>query len=83
MGKAIIEKTEKGVSIKCIRGPLSKMKIIVKNKAGEEFYSPMDIDIFNVLPADRPVEVFERVSQKSKKFVKEYLEYVSNTEWSN
>jgi hypothetical protein len=82
MGKAAIEYTEDGTIIRCVRGPISKMNIILKNKNGEEFFSPLKRDLFDLLPAGRPVEAFDKKGLNPRKFLKEYLEFVSNTAWN-
>ena len=78
MGKAILGEH----SITCIRGPVSKMNIIVKNRAGEEFYCQMQKHIFDVVPPTRVIDVFEKNKLTPRKFLKEFLEFVSNTEWN-
>jgi hypothetical protein len=82
MNKVVIKQTEEGSSISCIRGPVSKMTMVVKNKAGEQFYCTLQKKIFDSMPAGRPVEIFEKETLNSRKFMREYLEFVSNTEWN-
>lgn len=82
MGSTIIETTEVGTSIRCIRGPLSKMNIILKTRAGEEVLCPLKRGVFDKLPLNCSVEVFDREGSNSRKFRREFLEIVSNTEWN-
>jgi hypothetical protein len=82
MSKAVVKQTEKGTIIKCVRGPVSKMSIIVKNKTGEEFYCPLQKKIFEKMAPNCSVEIFEKEGLTPKKYMREYLELVSETEWN-
>jgi len=82
MSKAVVKQTEEGTIIKCVRGPISKMNILVKNKAGQEFYCPLPKKIFEKMSGSCSVEIFEKEGLNSKKYVREFLEFVSETEWN-
>ena len=52
------------------------MNIIVKDRAGNKYYSMMDKYLFKVLKEGTAVEVFEIEGMAKKKFMREYLEFV-------
>jgi hypothetical protein len=52
------------------------MKIIVKNRAGEEFYCSLHKNIFEKMSPSCSVEVFEKEGMNPRKYVREYLELV-------
>jgi hypothetical protein len=58
------------------------MNILVKNRAGEEFYSLLPKKIFEKMSMECSVEIFEKEGLNPRKFRREYLEFVSETEWN-
>ncbi len=43
---------------------------------------PLIKKMFEVMSANQPIEVFEKETLNSRKFMREYLTFVSNTEWN-
>lgn len=76
MTKAII-KTENGItSITCMRGPISKMNSIVKDKLGNEWYCKSNRNDFKKLSETYHLEVFNSKGQLEKKFLNGFLTFV-------
>jgi hypothetical protein len=75
--KAVI----KDNTIKCIRGPVADMNIIVKDKQGTEWYSKLTKDQFTKhFQDDYGVQVYDQEGQPAKKFLKGFLTFVSEFE---
>lgn len=72
MGLAIIDQN----SITCIRGPLGKMELIVKDRQENEYFCKIKKNLFEMLPDARPIEVFNTKGSLVKKFLKSYLTIV-------
>ena len=65
-----------GHSITCYRGtPMSKAKIVVKDKQGNEWFSDEPENKFRVFPDNRPVDVYDKTGTK-KRFMKGFLTFV-------
>jgi hypothetical protein len=78
MGKKAIVK---GNKIKCIRGPVADMNIIVKDKQGTEWYSKLTKDQFTKhFQDDYGVQVYDQAGQPAKKFLKGFLTFISEFE---
>ncbi len=77
MSNAIIESDGTNVSITCIRGGTAvtkaKMKSIVKDRVGNEYYCMYGKDDFKIFPDMRPVDVYTMDTLTLKKFVNKYL----------
>lgn len=73
MGRAIIGKN----SITCIRGPLSKVMIVVKDRQGNEWYSKFTQEDFEKLNDNYHVDVIDTKNRRNtKKFIKSSLTFV-------
>lgn len=55
-----------------LRGPLSKMKLVVQDKAGNSYYASFSKDDFEVYPDTRTVEVYKG-NMEIKRFIKSFL----------
>lgn len=72
MGRAIIGQH----SITCIRGPMSKMNSIFKDKQGNEWYCKYTKQMFEQLAGETSVGAYNKKGSLVKKFVRSYLEFV-------
>jgi hypothetical protein len=71
MGRAILGDH----SITCIRGPVSKLKSVFKDRMGNEWQCVYTKEEFEKLPDDARVEAYSN-GVLSTKFLKGYLEFV-------
>lgn len=76
MGRATIESNDGVTSITCIRGPLSKMMSIVKDKLGNEYYCKYNKNDFKRLGDEYHLDVFNNKGILTKKFLKGFLTFV-------
>jgi hypothetical protein len=59
--------------ISCYQGSKAKMKSIVLDKAGNEYYCMFNKDDFKLFPDMRPVEIYDLKTMEIRKFVKKFL----------
>ena len=59
-------------------GVVRKMKSIIKDNKGVEYFCLDTKDSFDLFPENRTVEIFEKDTLNSKKFRKEFLVYVKD-----
>jgi hypothetical protein len=78
MGRKAIIKDNK---IKCIRGPVADMNIVVKDRQGTEWYSKYtQVQFAKQCQDDYSIQVYDQAGQPAKKFRKGYLTFVSEFE---
>ena len=78
MSKAVVKDNK----IKCIRGPVADMNIVVKDKQGTEWYSKLTKEQFIKYDkaGETSVQVYDQTGQPAKKFLKSFLTFVSEFE---
>lgn len=64
------------VRIECSRGPISKMKLIVEDKQGNQWFVQDDKYKFDIFPEMRSIDVYDDNGRFAKKFVKKFLKIV-------
>ena len=62
--------------ISCVRGPLSKCKIVVSDRQGNQFYCAIDKILFDSVQPEKdlPIEVLDELGNK-KKIMRSYLTF--------
>ena len=74
MSETIFENDGTNVtSFTCFRGSKSKMKSLVQDMAGKDYYCLYDKEDFDLFPEMRTVEVYDANTMETKKFIKKFL----------
>jgi hypothetical protein len=72
------ENDEKVSAFTCFRGPMNKMRIILKNKAEKEFFCKCSKEQFEIFFSNRTIEVYDKDNiNNCSKYLKSFLTFIN------